>query len=129
MGTPLFASLEGKVLVKNDYLKGYGLHIRIRCHDKEVLLAHLSRVTVKTGDWVRQFSPIAFSGGGLDHPYRGNSEGPHLHFGLRRIETDPKITDIFKQKVVNYDNGYFGYVDPFDDMVWWKGGGDRLQLS
>ena len=43
-------------------------------------LAHLSRIMVSKGQAVAAGTALGLTGGGLNDPGRGSSEGPHLHF-------------------------------------------------
>ena len=115
VGTPIYAPIDGKVKVKDSKSKGYGLHVKIRGGDREVVLAHLSSVLVKDGDTLRLGQKIGYSGN------TGFSTGPHLHFGFRNIIVDRKVKDIFKWKVKNYDNGYMGYWDVMPYTLTFKG--------
>ncbi|MBT7929872.1 M23 family metallopeptidase [Candidatus Peregrinibacteria bacterium] len=114
-GTPLFASFDGEVKVKDSKGEGYGLHIKLRSsyRAREAVYGHLSKVTVKSGDRVHLGDVIGFTGN------TGFSTGPHLHFGLRHLI--PESGDVFKWQVENYNNGYFGYIDVLPWMITFKG--------
>lgn len=105
VGTPVFAPMEGKVTIKKQKY-GYGWHIKIKTATKEVVLAHLSKFLVKDGQWVNLGQEIAHTGN------TGLSTGPHLHFGFRHLKNG---------KVINYDNGNLGYVNPEKLIIEWKG--------
>lgn len=106
-GTPLFAPFEGIVHhVGNEGDKGYGRYIKLRKENLECVLAHLSMIFVPKGKIIRMGERIALSGD------TGFSTGPHLHFGMRFLENG---------QILNYDNGYHGYVDCLDFMICWKG--------
>lgn len=91
---PVYASLSGIIRLVRDHPQGYGLHIKIT-HEigDETVYAHLSKVSVKEGDFVYTGQLIAYSGNS------GFSSGPHLHLGYRPYDYDD-------------DNGYHGYIDP-----------------
>lgn len=129
-GTPLYAVEDGIVAdVKNDST-GYGMHIRIFSKDikREWSYGHCSAVkcnigdTVKAGDVIATMGNTGFVVSG-DTPYWGTNPskgtshpGTHLHLGLRLIKEYKKGwsyggSDI-KIKVLNYDNGKKGAVDP-----------------
>ena len=79
LGTPVLASLDGKV-VRTAYLgTGYGTHIVLE-HDGglQTVYAHLSMISVNIGSAVREGQMIGRSGN------TGNSTGAHLHFEVRR---------------------------------------------
>lgn len=48
---------------------------------------HMKKINVKPGQTVRQGDVIGISGGGANDPGRGRSDGPHLHFTLRKNGT------------------------------------------
>lgn len=60
---------------------------------------HVKRVDVSQGSVVKRGQVVGLSGGGSDDPGRGNSQGPHLHFTLKK---DGKLVDPMN------------YVDKFD---------------
>lgn len=116
VGTPLFSPIEGTIKLKDTGDKGYGLHIRIRGGGKEVILGHMSKVLVQDGAHVKMGQSLGLSGN------TGFSTGPHLHFGLRYIEEGNKTQpDLYLWTVKDYNNGFFGYVDPLPYMITWKG--------
>lgn len=48
---------------------------------------HMKKINVKPGNTVRQGDVIGISGGGANDPGKGRSDGPHLHFTLRKNGT------------------------------------------
>ena len=76
-GTPIYASMEGKVVVSSEEGE-YGKHIDIVNGDVLTRYAHCSKLLVKEGEKVKQGDKIAEVGS------TGNSTGPHLHFEIRR---------------------------------------------
>jgi hypothetical protein len=52
---------------------------------------HIQRIDVKTGQLVRKGDVIGITGGGVGDPGRGRSDGPHLHFVLKKddVPIDP----------------------------------------
>jgi biotin carboxyl carrier protein len=52
---------------------------------------HLQRIDVKTGQLVKKGDIIGITGGGIGDPGRGRSDGPHLHFVLKKdgVPIDP----------------------------------------
>jgi murein DD-endopeptidase MepM/ murein hydrolase activator NlpD len=115
VGTPIYAAHDGKVKVKNDGKKGYGLHVKLRgkFNGRESVYGHLSKVAVKSGDYVSAGDLIGHSGN------TGFSTGPHLHFGFRVLVKG--AGDVFIWKVANYKNGFYGYIDPLPYMITYKG--------
>ncbi|MFQ6067333.1 MAG: peptidoglycan DD-metalloendopeptidase family protein [bacterium] len=79
-GTPIRASHSGRVVVAyrgKRWNKGYGKLVVIRGGDNSyTYYAHLSRVLVKRGQYVRQGQKIGLSGN------TGRSTGPHLFFAI-----------------------------------------------
>jgi len=87
MGTPVYASLSGKVVLARELYftgktviidHGAGIH---------TLYAHLSQINVKEGDRVRAGEVIGKVGS------TGRSTGPHLHFGVyvSDVKADPMV--------------------------------------
>jgi len=106
VGTQLFAPIEGTVRVINTGRKGYGLHIEITSDRFKVVLAHLSRVFVKSGGYVGFGDSIGMSGDS------GNSTGPHVHLTVFRMKSG---------KILDLDNGYGGAVDVTKWVTVWEG--------
>jgi len=101
-GTEVFAVMPGQMVYSQG--QGYGNEIRLRNFDAglEVVYAHLEKPngenrTVEAGEL------IAFSDN------TGFSTGPHLHIGVKRIQLRPDNSGF---DVLNYNNGFFGCVDP-----------------
>lgn len=90
-GTPLLAVDDGEVLLAGDGL--YGITIIVKHAWGKSYYGHLSQPSVDIGQKVSKGEIIGLSGN------TGLSTGPHLHFAIL-----PKNPD--------FDNGYFGKVDP-----------------
>ena len=77
-GTPVYATADGRVSFAGTQ-RGYG---RIVCVDHaqgyQSCYAHLSRIEVREGQWVRRGEQIGRVGAS------GNATGPHLHYEIRR---------------------------------------------
>jgi len=106
VGTQLFAPIDGKIEVRNYGRKSYGLHIRISNERLLIILAHLRRASVKTGDTVNMGEKIGLTGNS------GLSTGPHLHMGGYKLK-DGKVQDRM--------NGYGGAFDLEPHTIAWKG--------
>jgi len=106
-GAQIYAPFEGVVKIKDSGKLGYGLHIKLRRGNLELVLAHLSKVLVKDGDTVHLGDPIGLSGS------TGFSTAPHLHVGMRHLDE--------RGMVVDYGNGYLGYFDPQPYIITWLG--------
>lgn len=77
-GTPIYAAREGRVIFAGSD-GGYGLMVRIRHQNGfATYYAHMSKIRVKTGDWVIENQRIGDVGN------TGRSTGPHLHFEIRK---------------------------------------------
>jgi len=115
VGTPIFSPMDGVVKVKDSYSRGYGLHIKIRnkTDAQEFVLGHLSKVLVVNGQKVNMGDKIALSGN------TGLSTNPHTHGGWRLLKQGEG--DLFSWQVLNYKNGYFGYIDYAEYEITWKG--------
>jgi murein DD-endopeptidase MepM/ murein hydrolase activator NlpD len=86
-GAKVVAAQSGKVIYCDDGIPGYGKLIIIDHEDKiSSVYAHNSELLVKVGQYVAQGTPIAHVGS------TGRSNGPHLHFEIRRnaIPGDPR---------------------------------------
>ena len=81
LGTPIYASAEGVVIVsRNDggYNGGYGNFVIIsHPNGTQSVYAHNSKNLVKAGDYVEQGQKIALMGS------TGKSTGSHIHFEIR----------------------------------------------
>jgi murein DD-endopeptidase MepM/ murein hydrolase activator NlpD len=125
-GEPLLAVEDGIIIsVKNDP-KGFGKHVRMLSVDREWTCGHCDSILVKVGDFVKEGTPIAKMGNtGFVQTLSGaqvwwgdapDTRGTHCHLGLREVALDPNgfaypKSDI-KIRVLNYDNGMKGAIDP-----------------
>lgn len=90
--TPLY---KGRV-INAEYDNGYGWYVRVQHRgSSQTVYGHNTKLYVKVGDEVDPSTRIALSGN------TGFSSGAHVHLGLR--------PEGWQQ---NYNNGYYGYVDP-----------------
>lgn len=84
---PVYASAPGKAIIQDQGGTGYGLNVRITTDDGElVILAHLSRTTIKNGQYVQAGEQVGWMGS------TGNSTGKHVHWEIRvnGIPVDPR---------------------------------------
>lgn len=103
-GTEVFAVMPG-ILAFTESGQGYGNDIRIRNKELglEVVYAHLEGIVGENQRYVAAGEVVARSDN------TGFSTGPHLHFGIRKIHWLPSGAGPI---VDDYDNDFFGYVDP-----------------
>ena len=78
VGTPVKATLDGKVVYAGWNDQGYGNLVIIENGPYRVYFAHLSKIPVKVGEKVNAGMIIGYSGN------TGNSTGPHLHYEVRK---------------------------------------------
>ena len=82
VGDPVFAAKSGRVMRVERSTKGYGQLIEIgHPNGLSTIYAHLSKIDIKTHDWIKQGSLIGKTG------KSGNAMNPkilpHLHFEVR----------------------------------------------
>ena len=80
IGTPIFASASGKVIVSRSggWNGGYGSYVVVKHgNGTQTLYAHASKIIVYVGQNVVQGQVIAYVGS------TGKSTGPHIHFEVR----------------------------------------------
>lgn len=137
--SPLYAVEGGTVVNVKRAPDGYGRHVRIITAEKngvcnEWTYGHCEQILVKVGDTVRAGRQIATMGNtgfvvssayangfwGLS-PAKPSHPGTHCHLGLRKVVRDPKgfayEGSKIKIRVLNYDNGYKGAVDPVPELT------------
>lgn len=78
IGTPVKATLDGKVVYAGWNDQGYGNLVIVENGPYRVYFAHLSKIPVKVGEKVTAGTIIGYSGN------TGNSTGPHLHYEVRK---------------------------------------------
>lgn len=82
VGTPVVASMSGKVIYVDNRPKGYGNVVIIKHNDGyQTLYAHLNTIVVAQGAWVNQGTKIGTMGS------TGRSTGSHLHFSIFKNNT------------------------------------------
>ena len=95
--TEVYATIDGEIDNIPDK-SGYGMHVVQVNNEYAVIYAHLSKFEAPQGSEVNAGTLIGRIG------MTGNTTGPHLHFGVRILDKEGNIE--------NYDNGYWGWVDP-----------------
>ncbi len=85
VGTPIKATMDGKVVHAGWNNQGYGNLVIVENASYRTYYAHLSSIPVAVGDFVSAGTAIGLSGN------TGNSTGPHLHYEIRKnnLPTDP----------------------------------------
>lgn len=92
IGTPIYATGDGRVTRANNQLSGYGNLIEIEHgYGYQTRYAHLSKYNVKQGQLVKRGDIIGYAGS------TGRSSGPHLHYEVH-----------YKGNPVNPLNYYYG---------------------
>lgn len=97
-GRKLYSCIEGRVIEAQLDATGYGNYVKIERGDCGVIYGHMKSFAVKVGEFVKAGQVIGLSNN------TGNSTGPHLHFGVFPVPRDR-------------NNGYAGYIDPFDKKL------------
>lgn len=88
-GSPVLAGLNGKVRYAR-YCSGYGNLVIVRHYSgMEVYYAHLSKIRVKTDQWVEPGDPIGLGGA------TGRARGNHLHMEFRICDRALDIADMY----------------------------------
>ncbi len=91
IGTELYAVAPGRVISAGDRV-GYGTTVEID-HGLgfTTLYAHLSKIMVSRGDWIRPGTVVGLGGSS------GRSTGPHLHYEIRYKGTPFNPTNFIKE--------------------------------
>jgi murein DD-endopeptidase MepM/ murein hydrolase activator NlpD len=86
VGTPIKAIADGTVVMSDpNYNDSCGAGISIKHADGfQSGYCHLSKNSVNVGDSVKQGDVIGLTGGAVGARGAGNSQGPHLHFTLKK---------------------------------------------
>ncbi len=86
IGTPIYASGNGVIVIAETGESGYGTCMNIDHHNGyRTKYAHLSKMVARNGQAVKRGQLIAYSGN------TGLSTGPHLHYEVcfKEVKTDP----------------------------------------
>lgn len=81
VGTPIKATMDGKVTYAGWNNQGYGNLVIVENGAYKTYYAHLSSIPVSVGEAVAAGTTIGLSGN------TGNSTGPHLHYEVRKNNT------------------------------------------
>ena len=129
-GTPQLAVEDGVICDVKEDAGGFGMHVRILAPETmhEWTYGHLSKIRcqlgqkVKVGDIIGNMGNTGFVvSTTYANKFWGKSPetmfpGTHVHFGLRQMRLNPNGWKYAGYKnrveVLNYDNGYFGAIDP-----------------
>lgn len=94
VGTPTKATADGKVIFAGDYKGACGYGVKIQhSNDYTTIFCHLSKVTARSGEWIRKGAIIGLSGGRKGAPGSGSSRGAHIHYAikLKNKAVDPEL--------------------------------------
>jgi murein DD-endopeptidase MepM/ murein hydrolase activator NlpD len=85
VGTPVHATMDGKVVYAGWNTEGYGNLVIVQNGDYKTYFAHLSNIPVSLNQSIKAGSVVGLSGN------TGNSTGPHLHYEVRKnnVAIDP----------------------------------------
>lgn len=120
VGYPIYMPYNG-VIVYSDVRPGYGstiLTAPFAGPQRMSQVAHLLQRLVKEGEYVRQGTLIAYTGGDpKDQPNAGNTTGPHWHIGDGQFVDGKHARPFF-----DYDEGKktFVWEDPVGSRYWDK---------
>lgn len=98
-GEPIIAAFDGKVRYAKFNSGGFGNLVIVRHpNGLETWHAHLSKLNVSVGDYVKSGQVIGFGGN------TGRSRGPHLHFEVRYKDQtfDPEFLFDFENGAIRY---------------------------
>lgn len=133
-GEPLYAIENGTVVDVKESPDGYGRHIRLLCPvnergiGNEWTYGHLASIAVKIGDEVKEGDLIGTMGnsgfvvsGNTPYWKYNPFAGCHLHLGKRLYKLDKNGWKWNRKapaiETLNYDNGYLGSVDFYNDFL------------
>jgi hypothetical protein len=106
--TQLICPFDEAIVVRKEISNygAYGKHVVLwdDVQKAAVWFCHLHTVNVNIGDVVFKHNLVALSNN------TGNSTGPHLHLGVCRTDENGIR--------INADNGYLGFLDPFEVCEW-----------
>lgn len=99
IGTPVYATADGVVNSASFSTGGYGYLVKID-HSLGFVTyyAHLNKILVQKGSFVKRGQLIAYSGN------TGNSTGPHLHYEIRFLGNVVNPKSFMDWKMSNFDS-------------------------
>ena len=103
IGTPIYATADGKVQISSESFHGYGKYVRIdHGYGYKTAYAHLNELKVKVGQTIKRGDIIGTLGN------TGLSTGPHLHYEV-----------IYNNKFVDPINHYFHdlSIEQYEEML------------
>lgn len=100
MNTPVYATADGIVEWAGFHKKsGFGkLIIMQHNYGFRVYFAHLNKIVIKSGSFVKKGDLIAYTGNS------GMSSGPHLHYEIRFIQRAVNPIEFVRWSVKNYND-------------------------
>lgn len=99
-GTEVKAPMDGKVVnVKSDQWPCGGTIDIDYKNGFWSRFCHMKKINVEEGDIVKQGDVVGLSGGGSNDFGRGRSDGPHLHFTLRKDGKNVDPVDYLQKTV------------------------------
>lgn len=112
VGTPIKAIADGVVTMSSpNYNDQCGAGIVIKHADGfQSGYCHLSKNSVQVGQSVTQGDIIGLTGGAVGAPGAGNSDGPHLHFTLRKDGNPVNPLTYFGGEIGKFDMPTDGFV-------------------
>ena len=125
-GTPIVAPIDMDIQDTTNDKEGYGIYVRAYTDVKSIdgknvfldlVFGHLDSKVVKARQRVKRGEIIGYGDS------TGFSTGHHLHFGIR-----PYVAG----KIPDYNNGFFGYIDPepfLPKVRWTFGELDKLRQN
>ncbi len=111
VGTPVYATGNGKVVRVQKLKKGYGYNVKVdHGYNYRTLYAHLSTINVKKGQTVSRGDVLGEVGSS------GTSTAPHLHYEVIKVEV---VKGKKVEKKVNPVYYYYNDLSPqeFDEMI------------
>lgn len=126
--SPVYAVESGEIIDTKRSPDGYGRQVRILSGGNQWTYGHLEQILVKVGQQVKAGDKIGTMGNTgfvvsdqttksfWGEAPRQSHPGTHLHLGLRKVVKDKNgfayPGSKTKIRVLNYDNGYKGSIDP-----------------
>lgn len=100
INTPIYASADGVVdFAAGNWNGGYGQLVKItHSFGFKTYYAHLNKIVVKSGQFVKKGQVVAYSGN------TGISTGPHLHYEVRFLNQPIDPINFVKWDMKNFDS-------------------------